>query len=166
MPVLKAYLSIGSNVGNRSLNLKKAVLLLSKYGNIRVLRVSPLYETEPVGEVKQRYFLNGVAEIKTELAPFRLLAVCKEIEKKLKRKKTVKWGPRIIDLDIILYGNRIVKQKGLTVPHKEMIKREFVLRPLVDLNKKGVHPVVKKSFSKLLKEVKGGEKVEKYGKGI
>ncbi|OGF52761.1 MAG: 2-amino-4-hydroxy-6-hydroxymethyldihydropteridine diphosphokinase [Candidatus Firestonebacteria bacterium GWA2_43_8] len=166
MPVLKAYLSIGSNVGNRSLNLKKAVLLLSKYGNIRVLRVSPLYETEPVGEVKQRCFLNGVVEIKTELSPLRLLAVCKEIEKKLKRKKTVKWGPRIIDLDIILYGNRIVKQKGLTVPHKEMIKREFVLRPLVDLNKKGVHPVVKKSFSKLLKEVKGGEKVEKYGKGI
>ena len=166
MPVLKAYLAIGSNLGNRYLNLKKAVLLLEKYGKIKVIRCSPLYETEPVGKVKQGFFLNGVVEIKTALKPLQLLAVCKEVEKKMKRKKTVKWGPRVIDLDIILYGGRVIKVKGLTVPHKEMSKREFVLKPLVDLNGKGRHPVVKKSFSKLLKEIKGEKTVKKYGKRI
>ncbi|MFH1074909.1 MAG: 2-amino-4-hydroxy-6-hydroxymethyldihydropteridine diphosphokinase [Candidatus Firestonebacteria bacterium] len=166
MPVLKAYLSMGSNLGNRRKNLKKAVLLLSKYGNIEVKRVSPLYETAPVGDVQQRSFLNGVIEIKTALSPLRLLFACKEIEKKMKRSKTIRWGPRIIDVDIILYGRRSVKLKGLTIPHKEMLKREFVLRPLVDLAGKSSHPSVKKSYLSLLKEVKGGKKVKKYGKSI
>jgi len=164
MPVLKAYLAVGSNLGNRLLNLRKAVRLLSEYAKISVVRKSRLYETEPVGSVKQRYFLNGVLEIKTGLTPQELLAVCKEIEAKLKRKKTVKDGPRTLDLDIILYGNRVVKLKGLYIPHKEITKREFVLRPLADLNGKGRHPVVKKSFAGLLKEIEGEKKVKKYGK--
>jgi len=163
---LKAYISIGSNLGNRLVNLKKSVLLLSKYGKIKVIRVSPLYETEPVGEVKQGLFLNGVVEIKTTLDPIKLLSVCKEIESEMKRKKTVKWGPRVIDLDIILYGTGVVKLKGLTIPHKEISKREFVLRPLVDLNSKGRHPVFKKSYLRLLKDIKGGKKVKKYGKSV
>ncbi|MCX5776260.1 MAG: 2-amino-4-hydroxy-6-hydroxymethyldihydropteridine diphosphokinase [Candidatus Firestonebacteria bacterium] len=166
MPFLTAYLSLGGNLGNRLLNLKKAITLLGKNAGIKIVKTSPLYETEPVGKVRQGLFLNGVVKIKTSLTPVGLLLACKEVERRLKRVKTVNWGPRKIDIDIILYGAEIVKRSFLTIPHKEMTKREFVLRPLVDLENKGRHPLLGKTYKKLLAEIKGQKKVKKYGKII
>ena len=132
-----SYLGLGSNLGNRRANLKKAVKLLEMQEGVKLIKSSPVYETSPVGGVKQNYFYNAVVKVSTILSPTELLEVCKGIEKKLKRKKTMKWGPRTLDVDILLYGAIKLKSRKLTVPHKEMLKREFVLRPLIDIIGKG-----------------------------
>ncbi len=128
--MIKAYIGIGSNLGRRPVNIKKAVEQLKKVKNIKVRKISSLYETKPVGGPPQRKYLNGVIEIETNLRPHRLLKELKSIEKYLGRSKTVRNGPRIIDLDILLYGNKKIKTKTLTVPHPRMWLREFVVKPL------------------------------------
>lgn len=129
----KAYLSLGSNIGNREAYLKAAVKIIKTHSSIKVTKVSGLYQTEPVGYTPQRFFLNIVIEIETSLSPRELLMVCQFIEEFLKRKRKFKWGPRTIDVDILLYGQEEVKQPGLTIPHPEMSKRTFVLVPLLEI---------------------------------
>jgi 2-amino-4-hydroxy-6-hydroxymethyldihydropteridine diphosphokinase len=158
-----AYIGIGSNIGNRIGYLKKALALLKEYRDIKVTKISHVYETEPVGVVKQRKFYNAVVKISTKYSPEELLSVCKQIEKKLKRKKSVKWGPRNIDADIILYSGRVVRTKRLTIPHKEMHKRLFVLAPLMDIAGNIRHPVLHKSIKKIIAEI-GKEMPKKAGK--
>jgi 2-amino-4-hydroxy-6-hydroxymethyldihydropteridine diphosphokinase len=159
MPVV--YIGLGSNVGNRLNNLKKAVALLKKEKKIKVIKLSSIYETEPVGVIGQNKFLNLVVKIKTELNPFDLLSKCKEIERKLKRKKLIKWGPRTIDLDILFFGNKIIRTKELTIPHKLLYKRRFVLEPLVEISPNLMHPVFKKSIRRLFKDLKDKKEVRK-----
>jgi len=129
---VRVYLGIGSNLGNRKQNINKALALLEE-NKIKVKKVSHIIETEPVGGPKQDKFLNAALQAETILKPRQLLNKLKEIEKKLGRRRTTRFGPRTIDLDILLYDNLKVKTKDLTVPHLRMFEREFVLKPLNEI---------------------------------
>jgi 2-amino-4-hydroxy-6-hydroxymethyldihydropteridine diphosphokinase len=127
------YLALGSNLGNRRNNIKKALGCLAKTKLIKIEKVSKVYETLAVGGPAQGKFLNAAVKINTSLPPLLLLNTLKKIEKRLGRKKTIRWGPREIDLDILLYGNKVIKMKDLVIPHSRMFSREFVLRPLREI---------------------------------
>lgn len=126
-------MGIGTNLGNRYKNIKKAIILLKKMPDTIVKKISGLYETIPMGGPKQKNFINGVIKIETRLPPLKLLKYLKNIEKVLGRKKMVKNGPRPIDLDILFYGDEVINSKKLKIPHSRMFEREFVLKPLRDI---------------------------------
>ncbi len=128
------YLGIGSNLGDRRSNIRLAIERIDSLKNTKVIKISSIIETEPLGgSAAQGKFLNACLKVKTGILPCRLLKEIKQIEKELGRKKGPRFGPRPIDLDILLYGNRILKAKSLTVPHPRMFEREFVLKPLLEL---------------------------------
>ncbi|MBZ5583636.1 MAG: 2-amino-4-hydroxy-6-hydroxymethyldihydropteridine diphosphokinase [Acidobacteriia bacterium] len=143
------YLSLGSNIGDREANLHAALERLAAPG-LRVLRVSPVYETEPVDYTDQRWFLNLVAEADTDLFPLQLLARVNRIERAMGRVRTVPKGPRIIDIDILLYGHAKVHSERLEIPHPRMAERRFVLAPLADLAPDLRHPVAHRTVRELL----------------
>ena len=129
----QCYIGLGSNVGDRAAYLRQACELLGATPRTTLRRLSSVYESEPWGYVDQRAFLNAVVEIVTELGPLQLLCALKSIEQKLERKTRFRWGPREIDLDLLLYDDRTVVRRGLTVPHAAMYQRAFVLAPLAEL---------------------------------
>jgi 2-amino-4-hydroxy-6-hydroxymethyldihydropteridine diphosphokinase len=139
-----AYLSIGSNLGDREANLRAAL------ERLRPVRVSPIYETEPADLPGQPWFLNLVAEIHTDLFPRQLLAHTQRIERELGRIRTVPKGPRTIDIDILLHGNSIVRTKELEIPHPRMAERRFVLQPLADLAPDVRDPVSRRTIREML----------------
>lgn len=143
-----AFISIGSNIGERLLHLKDAVRALHAHNKVSVLFVSSVYETAPVGLTDQADFLNIVIEVRTTLDAHSLLTVCQEIEHELGRVRTVRWGPRIVDLDILLYNKDNIKTEKLIVPHPRMHERAFVLIPLLEIVPEMVHPVTGKLYSK------------------
>ncbi len=145
------YLSLGSNIGNRKKNLQQAIIELEK-NNINSVKLSSLYETEPIGP-KQRKFYNMAGKFNTKLQPKELLNQLKQIEKKLGRTKTFRWGPRIIDIDILFYGKRIIKTKNLVIPHKEIINRAFVLVPIKEIAPNLIHPLYRKKIVTLLEQL-------------
>ncbi|MCG2713014.1 MAG: 2-amino-4-hydroxy-6-hydroxymethyldihydropteridine diphosphokinase [Candidatus Omnitrophica bacterium] len=150
----KVYLGIGSNLGNRGRNVEKSLRLLEAEKEIRVKKQSSLYKTKPVGGPKQRDFKNGVVLIETTLAVKPLLKVIKSIENKLGRKKGApRWGPRVIDLDILVYEQLVLKSKLLSVPHPRMHKRFFVLAPFAQIASRFKHPLLNKTVGKLLSEL-------------
>ncbi|ERM93363.1 2-amino-4-hydroxy-6-hydroxymethyldihydropteridine pyrophosphokinase [Caldanaerobacter subterraneus subsp. yonseiensis KB-1] len=130
----EVYLSLGSNLGDREKYLKEAVKRLKSNKNIVLKKLSPIYETKPVGYLEQDNFLNAVILIETDLTPYELLDVTTSIEAELKRERTIKWGPRTIDIDILLYDGLILNDEKLTIPHPHMWERAFVLIPLRDIN--------------------------------
>lgn len=128
------YLGIGSNVGDRHKTIKLAVKEINDLKDTRVIRLSRAIETVPIGgPAGQPKFLNAALKIKTELSPLNLLKQLKRIENKLGRKKTVRFGPRAIDLDILFYGSKIINTKILKIPHSEVFKRKFVMKPLLEI---------------------------------
>ncbi len=131
--MVTAYLGIGSNIGDRMKNLEHISEVLEGVKGIEISEVSSVYETAPVGVKKQRKFYNAVVKVRTVLSPLELLSACKLVENVMGRKKTIKWGPRIADVDILLYGRNSFRSKKLVIPHKEMSKRMFVLVPLYEL---------------------------------
>lgn len=131
--MIACYLGLGSNLGNRRENIKKALYCLSKTKGMKIERASRIYETDPVGGPPQNKFLNAAVKIKTSLSPRLLLRTIKRIEKDLGRKKRARNAPREIDLDILLYADKIIKIKGLVIPHPRMFEREFVLKPLREI---------------------------------
>lgn len=133
--MVTCYIGIGSNLGDRQGYIDRAIESLGKVKGVKVTRVSSIYETEPVGGVEQGKFLNGVIEIDTELAPLDLLKALNRIEDGLGRVRKVKNGPRTIDLDILYYGDLVVEEEGLTVPHPMICQRDFVLRGLKELGR-------------------------------
>lgn len=143
----KAFISIGSNIGDRLKHLKEAVRALHSHEGISVLSVSSIYETEPVGYSDQADFLNLATGIETELSAHELLAVCQEIERELGRVRDVRWGPRTVDLDILLYNNDLIETEDLVVPHPRMHERAFVLIPLLEIAPAIGHPVTSKLYS-------------------
>ncbi|MBA7621400.1 Bifunctional folate synthesis protein [subsurface metagenome] len=156
------YICLGSNLGRKKANIRRTIKLLSKKKDIKILKVSSLYETEPVGYVKQDWFVNACLKAETSLSPRQLLNTLKDIEKQLKRKKAFpKWGPRTIDLDILLYDNLKLKTKDLIIPHPEMHKRAFVLIPLMELEPNLIHPTKRKSILELLANLKKSKRVRK-----
>ena len=148
-----AYLSIGSNMGDRKAYLEAAIEELKKVETIREIKVSEIIETEPYGYTDQDKFLNAAIGFETLLTPDALLSVCHEIEKKGKRERKIHWGPRTIDLDILLYGDCVMHTETLTIPHSEMHKRQFVLEPLSEIAPYVKHPVLGKSVSMLLEDL-------------
>jgi len=128
-----AFVGIGSNLGDREGNLRQAVELLSAEDGIDVVAVSEIRETDPVGPVEQGPFLNGAVRIETDLAPRELLERLLAVEERLGRVRRERWGPRTIDLDLLLYGDDVVDEPGLTVPHPRLHERRFALEPLSDL---------------------------------
>ena len=143
------YLSLGSNLGDRSANLESAIEALAEIG-VRVSRRSSIYETEPVDFVAQPWFLNCVVEAETSLGPRQLLEGLQAIERKLGSKKLVPRGPRIIDLDVLFYGAEVIHEAGIEIPHPRMVKRKFVLVPLAETAPEFRHPVLRKAIAELL----------------
>jgi len=129
----EVYIGIGSNLGDRRQYIKDAISMLGETPEVKIDKVSPLYETEPVGGPPQGRFLNGVLSLKTGLSPRQLLKRLNEIEDSLGRERTVKNGPRTIDLDILTYGDLHIEEKDLMIPHPRMKERDFVMRPLNDI---------------------------------
>lgn len=129
----RCYLGLGSNMGDREWYLREAVARLAAMAGIHINRVSSIYETEPVGFTEQPPFLNAVAVIDTSLPVRQMLAACMEVEESLERKRDVRWGPRTIDMDILLYGDSHICSPELTVPHPRLHERLFVLIPLLEV---------------------------------
>jgi 2-amino-4-hydroxy-6-hydroxymethyldihydropteridine diphosphokinase len=127
------YIGIGSNLGNREKRIEEAIKKLKNIKSVKVRKISGIRETEPVGGPKQGKYLNGVIEIETELKPRELLLRLQGIENQLGRERTVKDGPRTIDLDILLYGDSNIDEPGLKIPHPRMAEREFVMKPLKEI---------------------------------
>lgn len=152
-------LGFGSNLGRRFDNLRKAIKLISQSNNFNLLAVSPVYETEPWGYKKQNNFLNCIAAGFYREDEHNLFRELKSVEKKLRRKKTEKWHPRNIDIDILFFGNRMVKSKRLKIPHPYIQYRNFILKPLCDLMPDFIHPVLGKSVRSLYNQSKDKCKV-------
>lgn len=147
------FLSLGSNVGDRGANLQKALVDLEFWG-VRVLRSSSLYLTEPSGKKDQPDFYNLVVQVKTDRSPEDLLTAIHAIERSFGRERKEKWGPRTIDIDILFYGDSVVDDPALTIPHPHLAVRKFVLVPLHEIASKFVHPILKKTVEELLNECK------------
>ena len=138
---MKTYIGLGSNLGEREAQIRLALDDLARLPASRLVRASSLYDSEPVGDVEQPNFLNAVAELETELSARQLLWNLQLIERRLGRTRTRRWGPRTIDLDLLLYGQLVVDEPDLQVPHVELTRRSFVLVPMVELDPQLVHPV-------------------------
>jgi 2-amino-4-hydroxy-6-hydroxymethyldihydropteridine diphosphokinase len=161
--VKTVYLSLGSNIGDRHAHLRAALDRLAA-ADLQVLRVSPIYETEPVDFAGQGWFLNLVVEAGTDLFPLQLLARTQRIERALGRLSTVPKGPRTIDIDILLYANAVVRSAALEIPHPRMAERRFVLVPLAGLAPNLRHPVTHRTVREML-EAAPVQTVRKAGQG-
>jgi 2-amino-4-hydroxy-6-hydroxymethyldihydropteridine diphosphokinase len=155
----RVYLSLGSNIGDRAGNLNTAIDRLRAFGEVAA--VSSFYETEPVAFTAQAWFLNCAVALDTEKTPQQLLAGILDIEHQLGRRRGQKKGPRIIDLDILLFGNSSIDDPGLTIPHPAMHERHFVLEPLTEIAPDAVHPVLHRTMKALRNELPSGPEVRK-----
>ncbi len=163
-----AYLSIGSNLGDRYANCIRGREQVDTLDHTRVVAVSNFYRTEPVDFLDQAWFVNAALKIETGLDPFQLIEGLKQIEQCLGQgEKQVRFGPRIIDLDIVLFGERVVHTDRLVIPHPRMHKRCFVLKPLCDIAPRIVHPTWGKTMTQLLQLIENdpGQAVRDYVKG-
>lgn len=150
MPI--AYIAIGSNLGDRETNCERAIELIARQG-ITVSKRSTMIETNPWGLKDQPLFINMAIEIETRLKPEELLYLLKKIEKELGRTETGRWGPRVIDLDILFYDEIVIDIPELQIPHPHIASREFVLKPLVEIAPDKIHPILNKSVRILLYEL-------------
>ena len=156
-----AYIGFGSNIGDRLAHIQNAIHILSKMEGIALKQISSIYKTAPVGYKEQAQFLNGVAAIQTTLPPHSLLHTLKDIETAIGRKHRIRWGPREIDLDILIYEDLCVQTEKLVIPHPQMHLRGFVLVPLAEIAPDLVHPVFQETIHTLLKRLEDGKSVLK-----
>jgi 2-amino-4-hydroxy-6-hydroxymethyldihydropteridine diphosphokinase len=156
-----AFIGVGSNQGNPADACREAVRKLSEAPGVQLLRCSSLYRTEPVGPHEQPWFINAVAEIRTSLSPRILFDALKGIERRMGRTEGPKWGPRLIDLDLLLYGQEVIHEHDLAIPHPELHRRRFVLVPLCELASYVIHPAFGVSASGLLDRLDDPCRVER-----
>jgi 2-amino-4-hydroxy-6-hydroxymethyldihydropteridine diphosphokinase len=157
-----ATIGIGTNIGDKEKNITEAIQRIKELGIIT--KKSNIYESEPVGYKEQDYFLNMVLAIETKLSPTELIKELQKIEKEMGRVKEFTNGPRIIDLDILLYDNLIINTKQLTIPHPSLHTRNFVLTPLEEISKHTVHPKLKETIKTLKKDLKNPEQITLWTK--
>jgi 2-amino-4-hydroxy-6-hydroxymethyldihydropteridine diphosphokinase len=153
------YLSLGSNLGDREAHLKTAIAQLGVLGTIT--DISSFYETEPVEFTAQPWFLNCAVKLETEKQPRQFLNEVLKIEKQMGRERLREKGPRIIDIDILLFGNSIIDERGLTIPHPAMPARRFVLEPLAEIAPEFCHPVLKRTVAELRDALPAGQSVKR-----
>lgn len=141
-PSVSAFLGIGSNLGDPADHCRRAIRLIADAPGIRLIRQSSLYRTEPWGSKDQDWFVNAALEIRTDLRPADLLKAVRDVERALGRKRVeaMRWGPRVMDVDILLYGKDIIEEEGLVIPHPEMHRRRFVLVSLAEIAPNVLHP--------------------------
>ena len=156
-----AYIGFGSNIGDRLAHIQNAIHTLSKTEGITLQKISSIYTTDPVGYEAQAQFLNGIVAIQTSLSPLSLLHTLKDIETAIGRKHRIRWGPREIDLDILIYEDLCVQTEKLIIPHPEMHLRGFVLVPLAEIAPDLVHPVFQESIQTLLNRFEDDKSVLK-----
>ncbi len=150
-----AYIGLGSNLGDRAATLARAVEMLRQSPGVESVEVSSLYETAPMGGPSmQGLYLNAAAAVRTSLAPEPLLDLLLSLEVSLGRERRERWGPRTIDLDLLLYDERVIQTERLTLPHPRMHDRRFVLEPLAELAPGAVHPVLRRTVTELLREAR------------
>lgn len=159
-----AFISIGSNLGDKLLNYRNAMDAIESCQAGRILARSPIYATEPVDYTDQAWFINAAVKIATDLSPHDLLKRLAAIQQAAGRTgETVRYGPRILDLDIIFYEDRVIEDKELQIPHPRMHKRRFVLQPLCDIDPEIVHPVLHQSIQRLLDQLcEEGQRICRY----
>jgi 2-amino-4-hydroxy-6-hydroxymethyldihydropteridine diphosphokinase len=156
-----AYIGIGSNIGDKIHQCEKAISEILKVDRHKLLAKSSLFKTQPVGYTAQDSFVNGVIKIETDLEPPDLLQTLKNIEARLGRTETFQWGPREIDLDILFFDDRKEQSGELQIPHPCLHERQFVLIPIVEIDRNLIHPVLKKTVGELLENLKEDQGVEK-----
>jgi len=156
-----AFIGIGSNVGDKIKNCRQAITEIGQCKQNRLVAQSPLYKTAPIGYTQQDWFINCVIEIETSLTVYQLLNRLKDIEISMGRERTRKWGPRIIDLDILFFNDEIIQGEGLTIPHPEAQKRAFVLIPLREIAGNYIHPLLNKTITQLVADLGTGQGIEK-----
>jgi 2-amino-4-hydroxy-6-hydroxymethyldihydropteridine diphosphokinase len=154
------YIGIGSNLGNALKNCQYAIKSISRAKEIEIIKVSSFYKTEPIGIENQNLFINAVVEIKTTLSARNLFQNLQNIEKEMGRKKEVKGGPRIIDLDLLFYGQEVIQDADMIVPHPEIQKRRFVLEPLCETASYFIHPAFGVSIRGLKDRLNDNKMVE------
>ncbi len=157
------YIGLGSNIGDRIGYIQQAVKMLGFYDAIKVVETSSFYETEPYGIKEQEWFINAVAKISTTLTPVEVLRICQQIEEKLGRKREIKWGPRVIDLDILAYGDKIIADDILTIPHPATYDRACCIVPLLEISEDFIHPVLQKNMDEIYQNLEFPEEVYLYG---
>ena len=146
----RAFIGAGANLGEPVRQIRQAQDALRKSPGIKFLDASSLYRTQPMGPVEQPPFINAVFSLEAEIGPHDLLSLLLDIEQKMGRVRKERWGPRVIDLDLLFYGEEIIKEQGLEVPHPRLHERRFVLAPLAEIAPGFAHPVIKKTVSELL----------------
>ena len=154
-------IGIGSNMGDRQAYCEEAVRLISNFSKTSLLAVSSLYETAPLEMIDQDGFINCVAAVRTALSPRELLRACQEVEQFLGRKRSVRFGPRTIDLDILFYGGQIIHETDLTIPHSRAHERRFVLEPLAEIAPALEHPVLRKTVLQILQGMRTHQEVRR-----
>jgi 2-amino-4-hydroxy-6-hydroxymethyldihydropteridine diphosphokinase len=154
-------IGIGSNMGDRQVYCEEAVRLISNFPKTSLLAVSSLYETAPLELIDQDWFINCVAAVRTTFSPGELLRACQEVEQSLGRKRSVRFGPRTIDLDILFYGDQIIHETDLTIPHPRAHERRFVLEPLAEIAPEFEHPALRKTASQILQEMRSHQEVRR-----
>lgn len=155
MKHVTGFLGFGTNVGDRKKNLVKALTLLNDRPDLTILRTSKIYETEPWGLQNQSKFLNMVAEISTSISPTELLERVKNLEIYIGRQPGPRFGPRLIDIDILLIEDQVVDEPDLKIPHERLHERAFVLVPLAELSPESIHPILGSTFASLAEKVSG-----------